>query len=76
MRFCDADACCACALAEGGPDCLRHKADFCFWLAIRFPGVGAALNRLGLHLITDAEALERERAVVSRRNPGRDLPVK
>ena len=73
MRFCDADACCSCALAEGGTDCLRHKADFCFWLAIRFPRIGAALNKLGLHLIADAEALERERAVLSRRNPGQDV---
>ena len=73
MRFCDADACCSCALAEGGPDCLRHKADFCFSLAIRFPRAGAALNKLGLHLIADAEARERERAVVSRCNPGPDI---
>jgi len=40
------------------PDCLRRKADFCFWLATRYPtaGLGAALNKLGLHLITDAKA--------------------
>jgi hypothetical protein len=78
VRFCDADACCSCSMAEGAPDCLRRKADFCFWLAARFPRaeLGAALNKLGLHLIADAEALERERAVVSRRKPGHDLPVK
>jgi hypothetical protein len=56
---------------EGEPDCLRRKAYFCFLLAMRVPGrsVGAALNRLGSHLITDAEAMEREHFVVPRRNP-------
>ena len=69
MRYCDADACCSCGLAEGDPDCLRRKADFCLWLAVKFPGaaLGAALNKLGLDLIKDSEALERERAVLAPR---------
>jgi len=74
VRFCDADACCSCALAEGGPDCLRRKADFCFWLAIRLARVGAVLNKLGLHLIADAEAQERKRAVVSNPRPDKISP--
>jgi hypothetical protein len=69
VAFCDADACCSCDLAEGDPDCLRRKADFCLWLAARFPkaALGAALNKLGLDLIKDSEALDRERLVVSQR---------
>jgi hypothetical protein len=68
VTFCDADACCCCGLVEGDPDCLRRKADFCLWLAARFPkaALGAALNKLGLDLIKDAQALQRERAVASR----------
>jgi hypothetical protein len=71
MTFCDADACCTCGVVEGDSDCLRRKADFCLWLAVRFPraALGAALNKLGLDLIKDSEALERERAVLSRRKP-------
>ena len=71
MTFCDADACCTCGVVEGNSDCLRRKADFCLWLAVRFPraALGAALNKLGLDLIKDSEALERERAVLSRRKP-------
>jgi hypothetical protein len=71
MTFCDADACCSCGVMEGDPDCLRRKADFCLWLAVRFPkaAFGVTLNKLGLDLIKDSEALERERAVLSRRKP-------
>ena len=71
MTFWDADACCTCGVVEGDSDCLRRKADFCLWLAVRFPraALGAALNKLGLDLIKDLEALERERAVLSRRKP-------
>jgi hypothetical protein len=71
MTFCDADACCTCGVVEGDSDYLRRKADFCLWLAVRFPraALGAALNKLGLDLIKDSEALERERAVLSRRKP-------
>jgi hypothetical protein len=71
MTFCDADACCTCGVVEGDSDCLRRKADFCLWLAVRFPraALGAALNKLGLDLIKASEALERERAVLSRRKP-------
>jgi hypothetical protein len=57
-------------LVEGDPDCLRRKADFCLWLAAKFPGaaIGAALKKMGLDLIKDSEALDRERAVLSRRS--------
>lgn len=70
MRFCDADACGSCDLAEGAPRCLRRKANFCFWLAKRFaqPGLGAALHKLGLDLSKDADALEQERVTLSDRD--------
>jgi hypothetical protein len=69
VTFCDADACCSCGLAEGDPDCLRRKAEFCLWLALRFPKVDlrAALEKMGLDLMKDSEALERERTVLARR---------
>jgi hypothetical protein len=68
MNFCDADSCSSCGLAEGEPACLRRKADFCLWFALRFPkaGIGVALQKLAFDLITESEALERERAVFSR----------
>jgi hypothetical protein len=59
VTFCDADACCSCGVAEGDPDCLRRKADFCLWLAVKFPraALGAALNKLGLaaHRVAEQE---------------------
>jgi hypothetical protein len=57
---------------EGDPDCLRCKADFCFWLAAQFPGaaIDAALKKMGFDLIKDSEALDRERAVLSHRSSG------
>ena len=69
MNFCDADSCSSCDLAEGEPECLRHKANFCRWLAMRFPreALGAALSKLGLDLIEDSEALKRERVALARR---------
>jgi hypothetical protein len=72
ITFCDADACASCSLVEGDPDCLRRKADFCLWLAAKFPGaaIGAALKKMGLDLIKDSEALDRERAVLSHRSNG------
>ena len=68
MNFCDADSCSSCGLAEGEPACLRRKADFCLGFALRFPkaGIGVALQKLAFDLITESEALERERAVFSR----------
>ena len=47
---------------------LRRKADFCLWFALRFPkaGIGVALQKLAFDLITESEALERERAVFYR----------
>jgi len=62
VRFCDADACGSCDLVEGHPDCLRRKANFCRWLAAGFSrlALGTALNKLGLDLLKDAEALDRE----------------
>jgi hypothetical protein len=70
VTFCDADACASCSLVEGEPDCLRRKAGFCLWLAAKFPGaaIGAALKKMGLDLIKDSEALDRERAVLSHRS--------
>ena len=52
MKFCDADACSSCDLAEGEPECLRRKSDFCLQLAIgiRGLGLGAALEKLSLDL--------------------------
>ena len=38
MTFCDADACCSCALAEGDPDCLRRKGIFVFGWRLGFLG--------------------------------------
>ena len=72
VTFCDADACGSRSLVEGDPDCLRRKAGFCLWLAAKFPGaaVGAALKKMGLDLIKDSEALDRERAVLSHRRAG------
>jgi len=62
----------SCSLVEGEPDCLRRKAAFCLWLAAKFPGaaIGAALKKMGLDLIKDSEALDRERAVLSHRSNG------
>ena len=72
VTFCDADACGSCSLVEGDPDCLRRKAGFCLWLAAKFPGAafGAALKKMGLDLIKDSEALDRERAVLFHRRAG------
>jgi hypothetical protein len=69
VRFCDADACACCDLAEGAPHCLRRKANFCFWLASRFTtaDLGVALHKLSLNLTKDADALEREQVVLSSR---------
>ena len=68
VTFCDADACASCGLVEGDPDCLRRKANFCLWLAARFQGtaIGAALGKMGLDLIKNSEALDKEQAVLSR----------
>jgi hypothetical protein len=67
MKFCDTDACSSCRLAEGEPECLRRKAEFCLWLALRFPtaGLRTALEKLSSDLIKDAKALEQERTVLS-----------
>ena len=72
VTFCDADACGSCSLVEGDPDCLRRKAGFCLWLAAKFLGAafGAALKKMGLDLIKDSEALDRERAVLFHRRAG------
>ena len=72
VTFCDADACASCSLVEGEPDCLRRKAAFCLWLAVKFPGaaIGGALKKMGLDLIKHSEALDRERAVLSHRSNG------
>lgn len=68
MPFCDADGCSSCDLAEGDPECLRRKADFCIRLALRFrqARIAAALQKMALDLIKESEALERERAVLTR----------
>ena len=67
MRFCDADACSSCALVEDECACLRHKARFCIELATTTSnnGLRVALEKLGLDLIAEADALVKERAVLS-----------
>jgi hypothetical protein len=62
MKFCDADACPACALREGSPECLRQKAQFCMWLAPRSSSeaVRTAIEKMGSDLMDEANALERE----------------
>jgi len=66
MDFCDADACPSCDLEEGEPACLHRKADFCLRLAVKNLGADlrAAFEKLGLDLLRDSDALERERAVL------------
>jgi hypothetical protein len=67
MKFCDADACPSCALAVDEYACLRHKARFCIELATTTSnnGLRVALEKLGLDLIAEADALVKERAVLS-----------
>jgi hypothetical protein len=67
MKFCDADACPSCALAMDEYACLRHKARFCIELAATTSnnGLRVALEKLGLGLIAEADALANERAVLS-----------
>jgi hypothetical protein len=66
MDFCDADACPSCDLEECEPACLHRKADFCLRLAVRNLGADlrAAFEKLGLDLLRDSDALEKERAVL------------
>ena len=54
------------------PTASAARAGFCLWLAAKFPGaaIGAALKKMGLDLIKDSEALDRERAVLSHRRAG------
>ena len=67
MDFCDADACPSCPLARNRPCCLRHKAQFCLRLArgLSTGGIRAALEKMSLHLMEEAEALEKETAVLA-----------
>jgi hypothetical protein len=62
MKFCDADACPACALPEGAPACLRQKAKFCSWLASTGSGeaIKGTLKKMSRDLIEEANAIERE----------------
>ena len=62
MKSCDADACQSCALPEGSPACLRQKAHFCIWVTTRASNgaVKAALEKMSLDLMEEANALERE----------------
>ena len=66
MDFCDADACSSCDLEEGEPACLQRKADFCLRLAVKNLGADlrAAFEKLGLDLLRDSDALQKERAVL------------
>ena len=66
MNFCDADNCSSCDLAEGEPECLRRKSDFCVRLSLTIPHLGlrAALEKLSLDLMKESDALEREAAVL------------
>jgi hypothetical protein len=67
MKFCDADARPSCALPMDEYACLRHKARFCIELATTTSnnGLRVALEKLGLDLIAEADALVKERAVLS-----------
>ena len=67
MKFCDADACPSCALVEDECACLQHKAQFCIGLAARKSNssLRVALEKLGLDLIAESDALEKERAILS-----------
>jgi hypothetical protein len=64
MRFCDADACLDCSLADGTAACLRRKAEFCMWLATtRPPESRSTLERLSLELMEEASAIEKENSI-------------
>jgi hypothetical protein len=65
MKFCDADACLGCSRAEGTPVCLRHKAQFCMWLASKslHQPVREALEKLSMDLIEEASAVEKTQAI-------------
>jgi|HubBroStandDraft_6_1064221.scaffolds.fasta_scaffold126558_2 hypothetical protein len=67
MKFCEADACPSCSLAEGTPACLRQKGLFCMWLAAKssHQGVRAALEKLSLDLMEEARAVERHNSSYS-----------
>jgi hypothetical protein len=63
MRFCDAEACNHCLLADGPnvAPCLRQKAQFCMWLStMPFAGNPAALEKLSLDLMDEACAVDKE----------------
>jgi hypothetical protein len=63
MRFCDADACTCCPLADqlSTASCRRHKAQFCMWLSTTQQGGSrTALEKLSLELMDEASALEKE----------------
>jgi hypothetical protein len=62
MKSCDAEACPSCALPEGSPACLRHKAHFCTWLAEQKSSgaVREALAKMSLDLMEEAKAIEKE----------------
>jgi hypothetical protein len=75
MKFCDADACASCELAAGTCACLRQKAQFCLWLSVRASNrnIRRALEKLGLDLIAESHALEREKAIIARQSPTRSF---
>jgi hypothetical protein len=69
MRFCDADACSSCSLADNECACLKQKGEFCIWLSAR-PSSGKirrALEKLGLDLIAESEVLGKQRAFQPKR---------
>jgi hypothetical protein len=68
MKFCDSDACPSCPLGRNVPDCLRHKAKFCFELArtTSVRGARPALEKLYVLLLDEAAALEKEAAAFAR----------
>jgi len=68
MKFCDAAECPSCPLAGNVPACLRNKAQFCLRLA-QMPiadGIRRPLEKMGLYLMQEADALEKETAVLVR----------
>jgi hypothetical protein len=63
MRFCDADACANCPMADRPniAPCLRQKAQFCMWLStMPYYGSRAALEELSFELMEEACAVEKE----------------
>jgi hypothetical protein len=66
MRFCDADACSSCEVAADECACLRQKAQFYLCLSVRAANlkIRGVLEKLGVDLIAESDALKKEKAVL------------